>query len=176
MPFNLLKRYPELLDLIGLDEPSRNKSLRAIFDRDITNNISLVFRTKKIYPTKTDGKLDLDREFRHLTTVESEGDCSHRVYDPFRSERLHWIKPHLEETISDNSDISVFSVKERNQQKRVDVIRTYIYNKTKRYVIVLEPQIRSGNSYYLLTAYYLDKKYGEKILAKKIKNKLPEII
>lgn len=176
MPFNLLKKYPQLLDLAGMDECSRNKSLRAIFDRDITNNPTFSFRAKRIYPTKAEGQLDLDREFHHLTTIESEEDKKHRIYDSYRSERLHWIRPHIEETISDQSDICVFSVKERDQQKRVDIIRTYIYNKTKKYVIVLEPQIRSGNAYYLLSAYYLNKAYGEKQLKKKYQNRLPNVL
>lgn len=176
MPFNLLKRYPQLLDFTGMNELSRKASLRAIFDRDITNNISFSFREKRIYPTKADGELDLDREFHHLTTAESEKGCMHRTYDPFRSERLHWIKPHLEESISDGSNILIFSIIERNKQKRIDIVRTYVYNKTKKYVIVLEPQKRSGNSYYLLSAYYLNKDYGEKQLDKKYKNRLPEVL
>jgi hypothetical protein len=48
MPFNLLKKYPQLLDLAGMDEYSRNKSLRAIFDRDITNGSSEISRDAAI--------------------------------------------------------------------------------------------------------------------------------
>ena len=35
MPINLTKTYNELLDIIGMDESSRKKSLMLIFDRDI---------------------------------------------------------------------------------------------------------------------------------------------
>ena len=81
------------------------------------------------------------------------------------------------EMIKDNSDIEVFSVVERNQHKRVDVIRTYIYNKTQKYVVVLEPQMRNNaNAYYLLTAYYLNEKYGEKQLKKKLKSKIDSVL
>ena len=74
------------------------------------------------------------------------------------------------------SEIEVFSVNERNQRKRMNVARTYIYNKTRKYVIVLEPQIRNGEAYYLLTAYYLNKEYGEKQMQKKLLSKLTEVL
>lgn len=174
MPFNLLKKYPDLLELSGMDEKRRVKSLRGVFDRDITDNTNFSFRGKRIYPIKTDGVIDMDREFMHLTTKEAE--CvednvtlKKRVYDPFRSERLHWLKTHIEEKVKD-SDIVVFRMIERNLRKHIDVERVYIYNKTRKYIIVLQPQTRNGNSYYLLTAYYLNKSYGEKQINKKLKS------
>lgn len=183
MPFNLLKEYPELLELNFLGSDDRKKSLRGIFNRDIAENNNFSFRNNRIYPIKSDGNLDMEREFMHLITAEQEeadeqgNIVKRRVYDSFRSERLHWIKPHINEIIKDNSDIEVFSVVERNKHKRVDVIRTYIYNKTQKYVIVLEPQMRNdAKSYYLLTAYYLNEKYGEKQLRKKLKAKIDTVL
>lgn len=174
MPFNLVKKYPDLLELNGMGEKERLKSLRGIFDRDITDNADFSFRRKRIYPIKTDGVIDMDREFMHLTTEEveyTEDDVTFkkRVYDPFRSERLHWLKTHIEEKVKD-SDIVVFSITERNLRKHIDVERVYVYNKTRKYVIVLQPQPRNGNSYFLLTAYYLNKSYGEKQIKKKLKS------
>ena len=180
MPLNKLKKYPELLVLNSLDEKSRTKSLRGIFDRDITDNDSLSFMGKRIYPIKSDGELDMDREFVHLTTEEVEDTdengkvTKRRMYDGFRSERLHWIRAHVENRVTD-SEIIVFSVKERNLRKRVDIVSTYIYNKTRKYVIVLEP-LRNGTAYYLLTAYYLNKKYGVKQIEKKLKAKLDVVL
>ena len=78
----------------------------------------------------------------------------------------YWIKTHIEERTGD--DIIVFSIEERNPQKRVDETRVYIYNKGQKYIIVLEPQ-RKGQAYFLLTAYYLNKEYGEKQIKKKMK-------
>lgn len=43
MPLNKLKKYPELLVLSSLDEKSRTKSLRGIFDRDIADNENFKF-------------------------------------------------------------------------------------------------------------------------------------
>lgn len=181
MPFNKLKKYPELLDLNSLDDKARKASLQGIFNRDIAENKNFCFRGKRIYPIKSDGEIDMDRELLHLTTEEVEvtdeqrKPFKRRVYDKYRSERLHWIKPHVEEKVTD-SDIIVFSVNERNQRKRMNVVRTYIYNKTRKYVIVLEPQTRNGESYYLLTAYYLNKEYGEKQILKKLRSKLNEVL
>jgi hypothetical protein len=117
----------------------------------------------------------------HLTTEEIEEVdekgvvIKRRLYDSFRSECLHWIKAHTDGQVKD-SDIVVFSVTERSQRKRVDVVRTYIYNKTRKYVIVFEPQTRNGKSYYLLTAYYLNKQYGEKQIKKKLKAKMDAVL
>lgn len=178
MPFNLLKRYPDLLELAHLNENARWKSLRGIFDRDITNNGNFSYEGRRIYPIKADGMVNMEIEFNHLTkesVEDADGKSKPRIYDAFRSERLHWIRPHIEKRIND-SEIEVFSVVERDKAKRVEVTRTYIYNKTRKYVIVLEPQTRSGRAYYLLTAYYLNKIYGEKAINKKIKKKLEEVL
>lgn len=72
--------------------------------------------------------------------------------------------------------VSVFSVVERDREKRKDVFRTYIYNTVQKYVIVMEPQVRSGKAYYLLTAYYLDEDYGEKMMKKKMKKRRQEVL
>ena len=80
MPFNKLKKYPELLDLSSLDERARKASLKGIFDRDITDNDNFCFRGKRIYPIKTDGIIDLERELLHLTTEEIEDYEQGRLY------------------------------------------------------------------------------------------------
>jgi hypothetical protein len=78
----------------------------------------------------------------------------------------------LEEKKKDN--VEVFSVEERDQKKRKDIIRTYIYDVEQKYIIVLDPQ-RTQKDYYLVTAFHLNKDYGEKKLKKLIKNRLPEL-
>jgi hypothetical protein len=176
MPFNQTKKYPELLDILSLSEKDRTESLKMIFKRDIEENPNLNFRNKKIYPIKGE-EPNMQLLFRHLTTeeieVNEEGStyCK-RVFEKERSQRLHWIRYHLEEHKKDN--IEIFSVKTRDQKKRQDIIRTYIYDKEQKYVIVLEPQ-RNQRDYYLLTAYHLNKDYGEKSFNKKLQYKLPDI-
>ena len=70
MPLNKLKKYPELLDILHLSPKTRDEVLRAIFNRDIEDNPDFSFRGKRIYPIKSDGKVDMDRQFMHLTREE----------------------------------------------------------------------------------------------------------
>lgn len=176
MPLNLLKKYPELLEIGHLAEIDRNSSLKAVFKRDIEDNPDLKFRTKVIRPIKGEEPA-MQLLFRHLTTEEiEEADrdgktYKRRIFEIHRSQRIHWIKFHVGEHLK--NVISVFSTEERVNGK--NAFRTYIYDHKQRYVIVMEPQ-RSGKDYYLLSAYYLNRSYGEKMLQKKIKNKLPHLL
>lgn len=172
---NLIKKYPDLLDIIHLNEYQRKKSLKEIYERDIVNHPNLCFRGKTIRPIKDkDGQPATDTLFHHLTTEKDESKegkkNKRRNFEIDRSMRLHWILPHLEEQIE--GDIEVFSCEERVDGK--DVINTYIYNKEQKYVIVLRPQ-RSEQDYYLLSAYYLNKSYGVKVMKKKMKKKLDKV-
>lgn len=177
MPFNLLKTYPELLDLGHLDGHARNETLIGVFKRDIEENIRLNFRGKTIRPVKGEEPAMIIL-FHHLTTEEIEvtepngQKYPKRVFEMSRSQRLHWVRYHLEERRKEN--VEVFSVEVRDQKKRKDIIRTYIYDIEQRYIIVLDPQ-RTNRDYYLVTAYYLNKEYGENKIKKLMKRRLPYV-
>lgn len=177
MSFNLTKKYPNLLEIMHLTPEQRMASLRRIFKRDIEENADFKFRRTQIYPIKADGIADMEREFMHLTTErveemdETGNTIKRNVFEPNRSMRLHWIKHHIQEDTPEN--IVVFSISERNKEKRQDIIKTYIYDKVEKYIIVLE--CHRGKGYYLLTAYHLDRSYAEKQIAKKMKHALPEV-
>lgn len=177
MPLNLLKTYPQLLELGHLKEYLRTESLLKIFNRDIEENPGLNFRNKTIRPIKGE-EPSMVLLFRHLTTEEIEEEDEYgkkylkRIFEMDRSQRLHWVKYHLEERNKEN--IEVFSVEERDQKKRKDIIRTYIYDSEQKYIIVLDPQ-RTKKDYYLVTAYYLNKEYGEKKIKKLMNKRLPEL-
>lgn len=177
MPFNLLKHYPELLEIMHLTPEQRQASLMKVFKRDIEENPDFKFRGTQIYPIKTDGEADMGREFMHLTTErveEQDGDgniIKKNVFEPERSKRIHWINHHIHEKTPAN--IVVFSVVERDQEKRRDVTKTYIYDMVEKYIVVLECQ--RGKGYYLLTAYHLDRSYSEKQIQKKMKHALPDV-
>ena len=152
---NIIKKYPELLELAYLSEREREHDLHAIFKRDIEDNCQFSFRGWRIYPIKTDGEIDMARLFKHLTCeeimVENEDGTTYpkRVFEMARSQRLHWINHHVRELTPDNLD--VFTIEERDGKKR-KVKKTYIYDKVEKYVIVLEQQ--RSNGFYLLTAYW----------------------
>lgn len=179
MPLNLLKKYPELLDLFGSFE-TMNASLRRVYDRDIVNNEDFKFRGIQIHPLKSEeGQLDMDMTFKHLTTKKyaydengEENSNNSRQFDINRSRRLHWINHHLHEASPENIDI--FTVVERDKKKRQDVKHTYIYDNVKKYVIVFDR--RPKKDFYLLTAYYLDEPFAEKALEKKKKKKEVDVL
>lgn len=173
MPFNLLKKYPDLLELASYNTHDRNECLRKIYKRDI-EEYDLFFRNARIYPTKNESdETTFDTHFAHLTTKEFEetnelgGTEKKRSFDMFRSVRLHWVKTHIEEETNE-ADILVFS----NDYPRV---RTYIWNKKEKYVVILEPQ-RKSNCYYLLTAYYLYEKKSLKQMESKYKNRMDKVV
>lgn len=174
MPLNLTKKYHHLLDVGQYNEYQRKESLMRIFKRDIEDNLNFKFRVKQIRPTKIEGESPMQTLFHHLTTKEDKDDkgkkLGTRSFEMARSIRLHWIKVHTEEKT--NHDIVVFSYEDRIEGK--DIIRTYIYNKTHEYVVILEPQ-RSNLDYYLLTAYHLNEPGGKKQIEKKMKKKLDEV-
>jgi len=170
MPFNLIKEYNQLLELSAMDELQRKKSLKGIFDRDITNNPNFAFQAKKINPTPADGQDSMERLFTHLTTIITDKTTNKREFDMARSKRLHWIKYHIEERKKDK--MYIFSVQEPKG------IRTYIYDMVEQYVIVLEPmRDLKKNEYALLTAYYESGKDKERSkIMKKYQNRLPCVL
>jgi hypothetical protein len=174
MPLNLIKTYPQLLEIAHMNEYQRNQSLQGVFNRDFVDNANLKFKDKQIRPTKQDGEPPMQTLFRHLTTREDKDGkgkkLGSRSFEMTRSVRLHWIKHHINELKKGN--VEVFSYEDRIDRK--DVIRTYIYDIDQEYVIILEPQ-RSGTDYYLLTAYHLNEPGGKKQIEKKRKKKLDEV-
>lgn len=166
MPFNLLKKYNELLEFDALNDIQKTSSLKGVFNRDVVPGLN--FKSKIVKPTTADGEDTMERLFRHLTTVVTDKTTNKREFDKGRSVRLHWLKYHIDE--SKKTDMYVFSVNEPEGN------RTYIYDKTEKYVIILEP-LRKKDEYYLLTAYHLEGKDAarDKIM-RKYRRRLPDLL
>lgn len=148
MVTNLLREYPELLDLIGNDSHSNRRALYPVFERDIILHPNFEFRGKSIHPTSQEGQIPMETLYSHLTTVMVDKDTRKREFESTRAVRLHWVKHHIEEKSPKN--INVFSVLEP------EGMRTYIYDKKEKYIIVLQPsRYVERLEYYLLTAYPL---------------------
>lgn len=119
---NIIKKYPELLDLQGISELERRHDLQSIFKRDIEDNPNFSFRTRRIYPIKAQGEADMGRLFKHLTCeevyIDNEDGTKYpkRVFEMARSQRLHWIRHHMNEASPQNIDI--FTVEDRDGKKR----------------------------------------------------------
>lgn len=168
MPLNLIKSYNSLLDFGGMNTYQRKDSLKLVFKRDFIDSVPIIYNAKEIFPTPKDGEDTMGRLFNHLTTTITDRKTRKREYDNDRSQRLHWLRFHINEGKKDN--ILTFSVKEP------EGIRTYIYDIDELYVIILEP-LRKVPAYYLLTAYYLRGKDAKrnKIL-KKYKRRINELV
>ncbi len=175
MPTNLLKSYSNLLEILHLAEPKRIISLKSVFERDIENNTDFKFNQKQIWPMKGEEPA-MQLLFRHLTTREFEETqedgkvIKRRTFDYQRSERLHWIRFHIEKRTLDHMEW--FSVDERVREK--NVTRTYILDNNQRYVIILELQ-RTKTDYTLITAYQLEPRNFLKI-KNKAKRKLKDLL
>lgn len=175
MAHNIIKTYADLLEINQYNEAQRKISLTAIFMRDIQDNKNFKFNNKLIRPTKDeDGNAALETLYHHLTTSNDYDEkgikLNSRSFEYDRSVRIHWIKYHLINLA--NINVNVFSYSDRIKHK--DVIRTYIYNKDEKYVIILEPH-RNFLDYYLLSAYYVNTKQGKNQMRIKQKNKLPVV-
>jgi hypothetical protein len=174
MALNLLKKYSNLLELAHLEEKKRNASLYGIFARDIENNNNFLFKKKQIWPMKIDGQPTMQTLFNHLIKKDDKDDkgqkLGSRSYDVHRSQRLHWLLHHVYEGKCETLDI--FSYEDRINSK--SIIRTYIYNKTDEYVVIMEPQ-RTKTDYTLITAYHLNEPGGKKQIENKLKKKLNEV-
>lgn len=68
--------------------------------------------------------------------------------------------------------LDTFSIEDKVNNELV--IRTYIHDTEQNYIVILEPQ-KSGQDYYLITAYPLNAEYGAKAISKKKKKRLPEL-
>lgn len=168
MPLNLLKKYNEHLDILGLSVQERNKSLKGIFDRDFTNNQPIHFNGRKVIPCPQDGAIEFETLFRHLTTVRIDYTTGKREYEKERSKRLHWVKHHIDR--KKESNMLLFTVKEP------EGLRTYLYDEEEKYVIVLEPRVNT-NVYFLLSAHFIQGKDAQRNkIKKKYKRKLTELL
>ena len=167
MPFNKLKIYNQLLDLIGLGERERVISLKGVFNRDFEENTP-TFLQKEIHPTpREDGEIPMETLFRHLTTEMTDKVTRAREFEMDRSVRLHWIRFHLNQKKKTN--MLLFSVREP------EGIRTYYYDSDEKYVIILEP-LRNKNAYYLITAYFVKGKDAKRNkIEKKYKRRLDKV-
>ena len=147
MPLNLTKIYNQHLDITGMGEHQRLSSLRRVFDRDFQESVPF-FKQKPIYPTPSnDGTIPMDILFAHLTTQVTDKKTRKREFELERSKRLHWVRFHLDSKKQNN--MLIFSVKEPEGN------RTYIYDQDEKYVVIIKPLLNC-QSYYLLTAYYIE--------------------
>ena len=95
--------------------------------------------------------------FDHLTTREIDKQTRKRDFCYVRSERLHWIKYHVEE--NKKNFMLIFPDIDDGKQKM------YIIDIVESYIIILQ-EFYNGKFYHLLTAHKLSKKNLKKFMNK----------
>lgn len=118
------------------------ESLRLIFKRDMVDNPCTTFNGRRMVYFR-DG-IHEDIAFDHL--IKNKVNGSRNNIEHHRAVRLHWIKPALEKALNSTKYL-VFSHKRPGSD-----IRTYIYHKKMKHVVILEPNIEE-NEYYLVTSF-----------------------
>jgi len=106
------------------------------------------------------------KEFKHdfVHTVTRQGNISkRRVFEPQRANRIHWIKPILEN--SADARIRTYQFTESNGK-----VRDYFWYEEKDFVVILEKVLPD---YWLITAHIVDdkRKHQKRLWAYKDANK-----
>ncbi|MBK8927546.1 MAG: hypothetical protein IPM74_17005 [Crocinitomicaceae bacterium] len=162
-PFNLNKKFGDELDINSMSHSDLIASLTRIFVRDMVNFPCKEFNGRLMVYRRD--PLDTERALDHLIKNKEEG--KREFIDYKRASRLHWIKTFLEKGLTSKKYL-VFS-----HQKPGETIRTYIYHRKMKHVVILEPNIEK-NEYYLITSYRV---YGDGITAmeRQYQNRLPDL-
>lgn len=159
----LLVRFDAFLDIVAMAESQMVASLGLIFERDMVTDPCLTFNEKKIVYFRD--PFDKESIFDHLIKKTVNG--RRNQIDLDRAKRIHWIKYFLVNSLRQNAGFMVFSYKSVEKN-----IRTYIYHKHHKFLVVLEPT--NNNEYVLITA-HLRFDSGITEIKKRFKEKLPDI-
>lgn len=149
------------LSAVGGDYEKYNETLYEYFKQNLFNQ-KVYWNNKPISLKRFPEECGKEQSFFHLTTVSANKNVpySDREPDFRRCERLHWIKPSIE---SDHKKLCLndcFKVYEDTTGRKK---RIKLFNYDERYLIILE----ENEEYYLLvTAFYIEKDYYLKGVAK----------
>lgn len=138
---------PELLDLNG-DTTETLEMLYDVFSysfvtRTINHEDAVVLYDSR----KLDGPASKEEAFWHLVSRDTYSP-SGRTINFRRAERLSWARPLI---VNSYPEVTIFDFDHTGKKG----IRRYIWSKDGRYVIVLAH--RKNETYFLITAYYVDK-------------------
>lgn len=154
---DVLDELEPYFDDLGFDPEEEEENIRelyAVFCEDfiegecIVNGITV---TIKEALSEHVGQPDYFKEFKHdfVHTITRQGNISkRRVFEPQRANRIHWIKPILEN--SADARIRTFQFTESNGK-----VRDYFWYEEKDFVVVLEKVLPD---YWLITAHIVDDK------------------
>ena len=150
---------PWLPDILCLSpwKISTYDELYIIFQADFIKTKPVFYKNQiKVPLEKEDGK---EKIFWHLTSCDSP---MGRLPELRRAERIHWIKPILENS-ENYEEILVFAYGEKK------TARTYVWIKERDYLIVLKPL--NGDRHLLLTAFFIDQPHTKRAIERKYRER-----
>lgn len=151
---------PHFPDLFDENDEQKLDELHSIFTNHFFSRpITCMGKSLQVkrYPYTNCRKDDLPQHFErfyekfvHIVTrkPDKNGKNSKREFDIERANRIHWIKPILENC--DDARITSFRSKESNGS-----IRNYFWYKAKKFMVILEEIVPN---YVLITGYCVDDK------------------
>lgn len=143
-----LEDLEELFGNLDWDGPNEEQ-LKQLYEIYLTEVCNMKFKGQKIMVNKNKSRHPIckgrDQTFEHIITRESKH-SQKRNFDPQRANRIHWIKPIVEN--SDRNEIKYFE--ELNGKNQLQ----YFFWYEEKNFIVLIREIFKGRV--LITAYYVD--------------------
>ena len=140
------------------NETQKIELLYAIFKNDFIDNPTYLNQTIFIDPKSHDKTEDKEKIFWHIVT-KTNPRTKQREYDENRASRIKWIKQIILNYF--DKEIKLFYHYE-NRQK---VIRLYLWAYNYDFVVIIQKLGKKAS--YLVTSFYIDKKYNKKIYEKR---------
>lgn len=144
----ILDGLEELFDELDIDEPT-DKQLKEMYHIYKTDICKIVFKEEVIVVNKNRSRhyicRGMNQTFEHLITRRSIH-SGKRHFDAQRANRLHWIRPIIENY--DNPVINYF------EEKNDDGQLQYFFHYYERDFIVILRDLPNGRM--LITSYYVD--------------------
>jgi hypothetical protein len=134
--------------------------LYSIFKRDLKDNQACYEgKTVRLFPGMEDGK---EQTFWHMTSRDDK-ESGDRLPDLYRSERLPWARP----MIDNASQMEILAWDYQEGDRR---IKTYVWLPNLDFLVLMK-KLPDGRRY-LLTSFYVDNSHTRRGLMKKFERRL----
>lgn len=144
----ILDSLEELFDYLDVDEPNSSQ-LNRLYQLYLDDVCNIVFNGEKLKVNKNKTRHPICKgkqlTFEHLITRKSEY-SGKRYFDRERANRIHWIKPIIE----NYKDIRIKYFTEHNNKKE---LQHFFYYEDKDFIIIIR---ELSNGLMIVTAYYVD--------------------
>lgn len=128
------------------------EEIYEVFKNDfLDNNRKLFFNNLPVNIKKYPMVYNKEQAFYHITNKNESSD-SLRTPDYRRCERIEWVRLFIENYFCNKLCDNCWGIHNWTQPDKRNTIRTYIWSKTKRFLVVLE---KREKYYLLITAFHI---------------------